>query len=185
MNTCDPAFSLRSRVLLVDASEKFSRELSSALEKRGFSVDVCHTAEHACCSVRDNFPAYVVTDVKLPDLSGLSLVALLKKAAPDVNIVVLTGYGSIATAVEAIKLGAIHYLTKPASIDQIMAAFARHNGDDRVPVNNKPLSIDRLEWEYINWVMMECEGNLSAAARALSMHRRTLQRKLFKRAAHR
>ena len=184
MNVRDSGNGQCSRLLLVDACKLFSKELSSALEKRGFSVSVCHTAEHAFCSIQKDSPAYVVMDMKLPDLSGLSLVSLLKKAIPDVNIVVLTAYGSIATAVEAIKLGATHYLTKPARIDQILAAFTRRSGDDRVPVSNKPLSMNRLEWEYINWVMMECEGNLSAAARALSMHRRTLQRKLFKRAAH-
>jgi two-component system response regulator RegA len=182
MNAHDGEFGPHSRLLLVDASVRFSRHLSSALEKRGFGVTVCHTAEEAFRSIMDDLPGYVVTDVKLPDLSGLALVSTLKKTAPHVSIVVLTAYGSIATAVEAIKLGATNYLTKPANVDQILAAFSRHNGDDRVPVRAKPLSINRLEWEYINWVLMEHAGNLSAAARALSMHRRTLQRKLFKRA---
>jgi len=182
MNIRNNGFGLHPRLLLVDESKTFCAMMLPALERRGFSVTVCHDARQAFDVVLDTPPEYVVTDLKLPDLSGLTVVSRLKAATPHANIVVLTGHASIATAVEAIKLGATHYLLKPSDADQIVAAFGRVNGDDSVPVNNRPLSMNRLEWEYINWVLTEYSGNLSAAARALSMHRRTLQRKLYKRA---
>jgi two-component system response regulator RegA len=112
--------------------------------------------------------------------SGLDLVAKLKKLDPNTRIVMLTGYASIATAVEAIKLGAVHYLAKPADADEILAAFQRDEGDAAMPVQPKPLSVARLEWEHIQKVLTECDGNISETARRLNMHRRTLQRKLAK-----
>jgi two-component system response regulator RegA len=175
----------RPSLLLVDESKWFCAVMSAAFEKRGFGVIACHSAAQAFGIIEDNPPEYVVTDLKLPDLSGLILISRLKAAVPRTNIVVLTGHASIATAVEAIKLGATHYLAKPADADQILTAFDRRIGDDSVPVNGKPLSIRRQEWEYINWVLLEHNGNVSAAARALSMHRRTLQRKLKKSASPR
>lgn len=173
----------RPKLLLVDESKWYCAVMSAAFEKRGFSAIACHSARQAFGIIEDNPPDYVVTDLKLPDQSGLILISRLKAIAPHTNIVVLTGHASIATAVEAIKLGATHYLAKPADADQIVTAFERRNGDDSVPVNGKSLSVKRLEWEYINWTLMQHGGNVSAAARALSMHRRTLQRKLLKRAA--
>jgi len=172
----------RPNLLLVDESEWFCSEMSAAFEKRGFSVIACHSAGEAFDIIDDNPPEYVLTDLKLPDISGLVVISRLKATIPNTNIVVLTGHPSIATAVEAIKLGATHYLAKPADADQIVNAFERRSGDDSVPVNGKSLSVKRLEWEYINWTLMQHGGNVSAAARALSMHRRTLQRKLQKRA---
>jgi two-component system response regulator RegA len=116
----------------------------------------------------------------MPDGSGLTLVEQLRRISPAMRIVVLTGFASVATAVEAIKLGAIHYLPKPTDADDIVAAFDRDAGDAAVAVKNRPLSVERLEWEHIHKVLAENDGNVSATARALGMHRRTLQRKLGK-----
>jgi two-component system response regulator RegA len=113
-------------------------------------------------------------------MSGLALVRELTRLRRDMRIVVLTGYGSIATAVEAIKLGATYYLAKPAAPDEIVAALGREARDPSLPVSAEPLSVDRLEWEHIQKVLAEHQGNISATARALKMHRRTLQRKLAK-----
>jgi two-component system response regulator RegA len=116
----------------------------------------------------------------MPDQSGLMLVSKLKALDEHTRIVVLTGYASIATAVEAIKLGATYYLSKPADADDIVAAFHHDCGDESASVNEKPLSVNRLEWEHIHRVLAENDGNISATARVLRMHRRTLQRKLSK-----
>ena len=120
-------------------------------------------------------------DLRLPGRSGLALIQHVKAANAQACIVVLTGYASIATAVEAIKLGATHYMTKPVEADAIECAFRRAGGDENVAASEHPLSVGRLEWEHIQHVMTEHGGNLSATARALGMHRRTLQRKLHKR----
>ncbi|MEW6332539.1 MAG: response regulator, partial [Pseudomonadota bacterium] len=124
-----------------------------------------------------------VVDLKMPGPSGLELVKKLKELDAHTRIVVLTGYASIATAVEAIKLGAIHYLAKPADADEIVAAFQRDSGNAAVAVEVKPLPLSRLEWEHIQKVLTESGGNISETARRLGMHRRTLQRKLAKRPA--
>ena len=123
---------------------------------------------------------FAVVDLKMPDGSGLALVERLKLRNPKIRIVVLTGYASVATAVEAIKLGATHYLPKPADADEIVAAFGRDQGNAAAPLSSQPISVDRLEWEHIQKVLSEYTGNVSATARALNMHRRTLQRKLGK-----
>ena len=125
-------------------------------------------------------PEYAVIDLKMHGASGLELVKYLHQLDAQTRMVVLTGYASIATAIEAIKLGATHYLAKPAHADEIIAAFTRLEGDTEFMVNEQPLSVDRLEWEHIQRVLQEHEGNISATARALKMHRRTLQRKLAK-----
>jgi two-component system response regulator RegA len=122
-----------------------------------------------------------VVDLRLPDKPGLKLVSTLIRLDPHTRIVVLTGYGNIATAIEAIKLGATYYLCKPVDVDDIIAAFDHNVGDDETAANEKPMSIKRLEWEHIWQVLREHNGNVSQAARALSMHRRTLQRKIAKR----
>jgi two-component system response regulator RegA len=122
-----------------------------------------------------------VLDLRLAADSGLRLIPPLKAAYPEIRILLLTGYASIATAVEAIKLGATHYLPKPAGVDEILSALGAEEGDAEVTPAEAPLSVDRLEWEHIQKVLAEHEGNLSATARALKMHRRTLQRKLAKR----
>jgi len=128
-------------------------------------------------------PEFAVIDLKMPGASGLELVKRLKALDTHTRIVVLTGYASVATAVEAIKLGATHYLAKPADADEIVAAFSRDTGDAAAPVTAKPLPLSRLEWEHIQKVLAECEGNISETARRLGLHRRTLQRKLGKRPA--
>lgn len=181
IGTCDTKRDDRPRLLLVDDDATFCSVLSRALEERGFQVGVAHTVAEALSRIQDSPPEYAVIDLKLPGQSGLALVSRLKALSERTRIVVLTGYASIATAVEAIKLGAAYYLSKPADADDIVAAFHRDSGDASAPVSEKTLSVDRLEWEYINRVLSEHHGNVSATARALGMYRRTLQRKLNKR----
>lgn len=168
-------------LLLVDDDVTFCSVLSKALERRGFQVTVAHSVAAALGDIRGGPPEYAVIDLKLTDESGLALVSKLKAMGEQTKILVLTGYASIATAVEAIKLGAAYYLSKPANADDIVAAFQRHAGDESAPISEKPLSVNRLEWEHINRVLTENQGNISATAKALGMHRRTLQRKLNKR----
>lgn len=170
----------RPSLLLVDDDETFRRVLCKALTKRGFEVSVAHDVDAALLLAEENAPEYAVVDLKMPGPSGLVLVKRLKELDEETRIVMLTGFASIATAVEAIKLGATHYLAKPADADQIIAAFEREGGDEDMPVTPQPLSVDRLEWEHIQRVLNEHQGNISATARALKMHRRTLQRKLSK-----
>lgn len=169
------------RLLLVDDDEVFCSVLAQALRKRGFAVDVAHDIDTGFAVATRSPPAYALIDLCLPDTSGLVLVERLNGLARDIRIVVLTGYASIATAVEAVKLGAVHYLTKPATIDDIIRAFDRDAGDVSTPHAAQPMSVNRLEWEHIQKVLLECEGNVSMTARRLGMHRRTLQRKLQKR----
>lgn len=171
----------RPSLLLVDDDEIFTEVLARALGRRGYAVSVAHDVEQGLKLARENPPEYAVIDLKMPGPSGLSLVKALKELDEETRIVMLTGYSSIATAVEAIKLGATHYLAKPADADAVLAAFKREEGDDSVPVNDNPMSVERLEWEHIQTVLAENDGNISATARALKMHRRTLQRKLGKR----
>jgi two-component system response regulator RegA len=168
-------------LLLVDDDAVLCDALARALAARGFDVKTACSAEAACTQARACPPEYALIDLKLPDGSGLKVVATLIDLDLHTRVVVLTGYGSIATAIEAIKLGATYYLTKPADADDIVAAFDRDAGDDQAPLNPKPMSVNRLEWEHIDRVLQEHKGNISETARALSMHRRTLQRKLAKR----
>ena len=170
----------RPCLLLVDDDATFCSVLSRALEYRGFQVRVAHTVADALSYIELGAPDYAVIDLRMPDQSGLTLVSRLKASDERTRIVVLTGYASIATAVEAIKLGATYYLSKPADADDIVKAFHRDSGDESAAVEQKPLSVNRLEWEHINRVLRENNGNVSATARALGMYRRTLQRKLNK-----
>jgi two-component system response regulator RegA len=182
MNARDHEPAANPDLLLVDGSDRIRGTLAAAIEKFGYSVTACRSAHEALQAVNLSPPRYVVTELKLPDDNGLTLVTRVKRAAPKAKVIVLTSYACIATAVEAIRRGAINYLIKPATTDQIIKALcARHDENRDVPLPAKAISIARLEWEYINWVLLEHDGNLSAAARALSMHRRTLQRKLSKR----
>ncbi len=173
----------RPTLLLVDDDATFCQVLAAAFERRGFAVSVAHTVDAGLAAAAKDFPEYAVVDLKMPGPSGLELVKKLKQIDTHTKIVVLTGYASVATAVEAIKLGAIHYLAKPADADEILAAFQRDRGDAAAPVTTKPLPLSRLEWEHIQKVLTECGGNISETARRLGMHRRTLQRKLGKRPA--
>lgn len=168
-------------LLLADDDEVFRDVLAKAMRRRGYAVKTAGSAEDALALSRDTHPEFAVVDLKMPGDSGLKLIADLIALDPNTRIVMLTGYASIATAVEAIKLGATHYLTKPANADDIIAALLRTGGDARTPAAETPLSVNRLEWEHIQTVLAQHDGNISATARALSMHRRTLQRKLTKR----
>lgn len=167
-------------LLLADDDKTFSQVLGRALARRGFEVRMAHDVPGAIALADENPPEYAVVDLKMPGDSGLKLVQHLNALDPHTRIVVLTGFSSIATAIEAIKLGAMHYLAKPAHADDILAAFEKGQGDASIPVSDRPMSVNRMEWEYIQKVLQENDGNISATARALGMHRRTLQRKLFK-----
>lgn len=168
-------------LLLVDDDEVFRSVLAKALSRRGFMVTQAGSAEEGMACAQENSPEYAVVDLKMPGESGLQLIADLIALDPNTRIVMLTGYASIATAIEAIKLGATHYLTKPANADEVVAALHRTEGDTHVMPHETPQTIERLEWEHIQKVLAQYEGNISATARALKMHRRSLQRKLAKR----
>ncbi len=170
----------KPRLLVVDDSENHCWALRRAFEKRGYEVQAASSAPQAQALIDDWRPAYAVIDLRLPGPTGLTLIPRLKAAHPGVRIVMLTGYASIVTAVEAIKLGATHYLVKPVDAQTVEAAFQRNGGDATVPPSDALLSVERLEWEYIQRVLVEQQGNISATARALHMHRKTLQRKLNK-----
>lgn len=170
-----------SDFLLVDDDEAFTQVLKRALDRRGFSCRTAANAEQALRMVKADTFAHAVVDLKIATDSGLRLIPALKQLRPDMAIVMLTGYSSVATAVEAVKLGAVNYLCKPASVDEILAAFTATDGNPDTALPELRPSIDRLEWEHIQTVLQEHDGNISATARALGMHRRTLQRKLQKR----
>ncbi len=167
-------------LLLVDDDDVFRDVLARALKKRGFSVVTAADVSTALKIAETVSPEYAVVDLKMPGASGLVLVKRLNELDAATRIVVLTGYASIATAVEAVKLGATHYLAKPANADEIVTALNKLHGDEMAPLSSAPLSVDRLEWEHIQRVLAEQDGNISATARVLNMHRRTLQRKLSK-----
>jgi len=170
----------QATMLLVDDNATFCQVLGRALEKRGYTVTVAHSVEQAIPLAQANPPEYAVVDLKMGGASGLTLIQALHEHDPATRIVVLTGYASIATAVEAIKLGATQYLSKPANANEIVAAFG-HLPSPNLSVNTQISTVERLEWEHIQRVLYEHQGNISATARALNMHRRTLQRKLAKR----
>lgn len=168
-------------LLIVEDDEAFARTLRRSFERRGYLVSSAASAQEAEAQARSTDFDYAVIDLKLGADSGLAVVQSLHALRPDTHIVVLTGYASIATAVEAIKLGAAHYLAKPSNTDDIEAAFASTQGDPDVPVDGRKSSIKTLEWEYIHSTLVECDFNISEAARRLGLHRRTLARKLEKR----
>ena len=168
-------------VLVIDDDPAFNRVLTRALTQRGYAVASARSVEEAAALIAETRAARAVLDLNIAGTSGLSLIAPLLDANPDCRIVVLTGYASIATAVEAIKLGATHYLDKPTDVDAILAAFEATAPQPDFSPPSQPLSVDRLEWEHIQRVLKEHDGNISSTARALKMHRRTLQRKLMKR----
>lgn len=174
------ASAMGCRLLLVDDDAVFVEVLARALAKRGFEVETAREFQDALAIIELQLHEFAVVDLKMPGGSGLALVERLKQRNPQMRIVVLTGFASVATAVEAIKLGAVHYLPKPADADEIVAAFGRGQGDTGTRLSSQPLSVERLEWEHIQKVLSENTGNISATARALNMHRRTLQRKLGK-----
>ncbi len=167
-------------LLLVDDDEIYCEVLADALAKRNYAVSTAHNLAAAMQLARNIEPEYAVVDLRIGTESGLELVKQLARLDENTRIVMLTGFASVATAVESIKLGAVHYLTKPATADEVVAALHREEGDATVEPSEQPLSVKRLEWEHLQKVLSEHEGNISAAARALNMHRRTLQRKLAK-----
>jgi two-component system response regulator RegA len=172
-------------LLIVDDDATFARVLARALGSRGFEVLVAGHAEEARALARRHQPHHCVLDLKLGDDNGLKLIPELRTLVPDMRILLLTGYASIATAVEAIKRGAHDYLAKPVDADAVMRALLEGDGpaaaDEDVPdAPEAPLALRRLEWEHIQRVLTECDGNISESARRLGMHRRTLQRKLAK-----
>lgn len=168
------------RILLVDDDTTFTEVMSRGFTRRGFEVHTCNDASDAVAAAQQCQPGLILLDLNMPVKSGLVILPELLAAAPEASLVVLTGYSSIATAVEATKAGALNYLCKPATIEDILRCFdGEENSSKEIPAD--PLSIDRLEWEHIQKVLQDNEGNISAAARALNMHRRTLQRKLQKR----
>jgi two-component system response regulator RegA len=171
---------MKMKLLVVEDDVDFAAALSRAMGKRGVEVAVAHDASEAQTVAQTFGPSHAIVDLKLPGESGLTVVAALAARTPAPAIVVLTGYASIATAVEAVRLGARHYLAKPADADEILAALLRDQPDAALEVSPEPLSVARLEWEHIQKVLNEHDGNISATARALKMHRRTLQRKLDK-----
>ena len=169
-----------ARSLLLVHDQDVCDALMPALEARGFTVHVASTATRALVLASREPPRFAVVALRLPDSSGLRLIAALLEQDATTRIVVLTAYPSIETAVEAIKLGAVHYLVRPVSADRVITALLRNGGDPDAPLHERPMSVHRVEWEYISHVLQENNGNISATARALSIHRRTLQRKLRK-----
>lgn len=172
-------------LLIIDDDATFGRVLARALGSRGFEVINAMNADEARALARRHQPRYCVLDLKLGEENGLRLIPDLQRLVPDMRILLLTGYASIATAVEAIKRGAHDYLAKPVDADAVVRALIDGDGpqaddDDVVDAPEAPLALRRLEWEHIHRVLTECDGNISETARRLGMHRRTLQRKLSK-----
>ncbi|MDG1431250.1 MAG: ActR/PrrA/RegA family redox response regulator transcription factor [Paracoccaceae bacterium] len=167
-------------LLLVDDDEPFLKRLAKAMEKRGFSVEMAGSVAAGQAIATARPPAYAVVDLRLDDGNGLDVVEVLRAKRPDSRIVVLTGYGAIATAVAAVKIGATDYLSKPADASDIMNALLAPE-DELPPPPENPMSADRVRWEHIQRVYELCDRNVSETARRLNMHRRTLQRILAKR----
>ncbi|PTS88342.1 two-component system response regulator [Sphingomonas sp. HMWF008] len=168
-------------LVIVEDDEAFARTLKRSFERRGYQVLVAHDHVGLESLLNSHAPGYAVVDLKLAGASGLVCVQALRASNPDMRIVVLTGFASIATAVEAIKLGASYYLAKPSNTDDIEAAFARADGDPDASIDGRQSSIKTVEWEHIHQTLVETDFNISETARRLGMHRRTLARKLEKR----
>ncbi len=167
-------------LLLVDDDEAFVRRLAKAMEKRGFQPETALSVADGCAIAAARPPAYAVIDLRLGDGNGLDVVEALHAKRPDCRVVVLTGYGAIATAVAAVKIGAIDYLSKPADANDIANALLA-NGAEHAALPDQLMSADRVRWEHIQRVYEMCDRNVSETARKLTMHRRTLQRILAKR----
>jgi two-component system response regulator RegA len=168
-------------LLIVDDDRAFLQRLARAMEARGFEVDAAASVEEGLGMLKRRPPAFAVVDMRLDDGNGIDVIATLKELRPDSRAVVLTGYGNIATAVTAVKIGAVDYLAKPADADDVYNALVASD-DDKAPPPENPMSADRVRWEHIQRVYELCNRNVSETARRLNMHRRTLQRILAKRA---
>ncbi len=168
-------------LLIVEDDKSFLQRLARAMESRGFAVTTAESVADGLNRLEANLPAYAVVDMRLEDGNGLDVVSALKKRRPDARAIILTGYGNIATAVNAVKLGAVDYLSKPVDADDVVAALLALDGRKADPPEN-PMSADRVRWEHIQRIYELCQRNVSETARRLNMHRRTLQRILAKRA---
>jgi two-component system response regulator RegA len=169
-------------MLIVDDDERLRERLAQALEKRGYAVRTASNYDDALAIAKDVAPEYAVVDLRMPGPSGLELVRALKEIDPETRVVVLTGYGSIATTIDAMRLGAVYYLQKPADADEVLAAFARAEAPPSAEMegNVDPPSLERVKWEHVARVLSDSGGNVSEAARKLKLHRRSLQRMLQK-----
>jgi two-component system response regulator RegA len=167
-------------LLIVEDDDALRERLRRAFEERGIDVRSAGTLAQAREIAAADPPEYVVLDLRVGQENGLALIPMLLDLDRETRVVVLTGYGSVATAVEAVRRGAVHYLTKPADADEILAAFQGESGGSAATPDWQPMSLDRVQWEHINRVLVECGGNISEAARVLGLHRRSLQRKLGK-----
>ena len=176
-----PAIPTERSLLIVDDDKSFLQRLARAMEGRGFAVTTAESVSDGLMQVEKAAPAYAVVDMRLADGNGLDVISALKKRRPDARGIILTGYGNIATAVNAVKLGAVDYLAKPADADDVIAALLAIEGRKAEPPDH-PMSADRVRWEHIQRIYELCGRNVSETARQLNMHRRTLQRILAKRA---
>jgi two-component system, response regulator RegA len=169
-------------VLVVDDDERLRLRLARAFEARGLAVRTAANYDEALAVARESLPELAVVDLRMPGASGLELIRALKELDPETRIVVLTGYGSIATTIDAMRLGAVYYLQKPADADEILSAFARADLPplDSLTPDLDPPSLERVKWEHVSRVLADCNGNVSEAARKLKLHRRSLQRMLQK-----
>src|SRR5690606_20572216 len=183
MSDADPRIAaLADRtLLLVDDDQALRNRLGRALEGRGFEVATAGSVAEAQTLLKASAPAFAVLDMRLEDGSGLTVVEAIRARRPDARVIMLTGYGAIATAVAAVKAGAVDYLSKPADADDVVKALLAEAGETPEPPDN-PMSADRVRWEHIQRVYELCHNNVSETARRLGMHRRTLQRILAKRA---
>jgi len=168
-------------LLILDDDSAFRVRLGRALESRGFEPVLASSVSEAIALVKAKAPAFAVLDMRLEDGNGLQVVEVVRTARPDARVVMLTGYGAIATAVAAVKAGAVDYLSKPADADDVLRALLARHDETAAPPEN-PMSADRVRWEHIQRVYELCGHNVSETARRLNMHRRTLQRILAKRA---
>jgi two-component system response regulator RegA len=168
-------------LLIVEDDKSFLQRLARAMEGRGFSVTTAESVADGLAQLETVSPAFAVVDMRLEDGNGLDVISALKRRRPDARAIILTGYGNIATAVNAVKLGAVDYLSKPVDADDVVAALLAIDGRKAEPPEN-PMSADRVRWEHIQRIYELCGRNVSETARRLNMHRRTLQRILAKRA---
>jgi two-component system response regulator RegA len=168
-------------LLIVEDDKSFLQRLARAMEGRGFTVTTAESVAEGLSQLETTSPAFAVVDMRLEDGNGLDVISALKRRRPDARAIILTGYGNIATAVNAVKLGAVDYLSKPVDADDVVAALLALDGRKAEPPEN-PMSADRVRWEHIQRIYELCGRNVSETARRLNMHRRTLQRILAKRA---
>ena len=182
MSSASASAEHKPSILIVDDDEVYRNRLGRAFVDRGYDVRTASDYDTAVAAATEDSPELEVVDLKMPGKSGLELVQALREIDPSTKMIVLTGYGSIATAIDAVRLGATYYLSKPADADDIVAAFARGEAPPLTPPETeyRAPSLARAEWEHINRVLSDCGGNISEAARRLGIHRRSLQRKLQK-----